>query len=85
MAYKGRVGGGVYMAQKSRTSIAVVGVVRMGGGNKGMIASCTHKTVERISCIGQDSSGAAKVRRGADARRGGGPHSSWPPKACITS
>jgi len=25
------------MAQKSRNSIAVVGIMRMGGGNKGMI------------------------------------------------
>jgi len=41
------------MAQTSRNSIAVVGVVRMGGGNKWMIDSCTHIKSERISCIGQ--------------------------------
>jgi len=44
MAYKARVGGGgIYMAHKSRNSIAVVWVMRMGGGNKGLIDSCTHK------------------------------------------
>jgi len=31
------------MAQKSRNRIAVVWVMRMGGVNKGMIVSCTHK------------------------------------------
>ena len=42
------------MTQQSRNSIAVVGAMRTGGGNKGMIDSCTHiKTSERISCIGQ--------------------------------
>jgi len=33
MAYKGRVGGRSYSAQKSRNSIAVVWVMLMGGGN----------------------------------------------------
>jgi len=40
---KGGSGEGSYMAQKSRNSIAVVWVMRIGGGNKGMIDSCTHK------------------------------------------
>jgi len=31
------------MAQKSRNRFAVVWAMRMGGGNKGMIGSCTHK------------------------------------------
>jgi len=39
---KGRPGGWSYIAQKSRNSIAVVWVMQMGGGNKGMIESCTH-------------------------------------------
>jgi len=43
MAYKGRVGGGIYMAQKSRNRIGVVWVMRMGRVNKRMIDSCTHK------------------------------------------
>jgi len=43
MAYKGRVGGRSYIAQQSRNSIAVVWVMQMGGGYKGMIDSCTHK------------------------------------------
>ena len=30
------------MAQKFRNSVAVVGEIRTGGGNKGMIDSCTH-------------------------------------------
>jgi len=30
------------MARKSRNSIAVVGVLRMGVGNKGMVDSCKH-------------------------------------------
>jgi len=42
MAYKGRVGGRIDMAQKSRNRIAVVWVMKMGGGGKGMIDSCTH-------------------------------------------
>jgi len=63
MAYKGRVGGGIYMARQSRNRIAGVWVMRMGGGNKGMVDSCTglpdvnpnRKTSDRISCIGQPS------------------------------
>jgi len=43
MAYKGRVGERSYLAQKSRQNIAVVWVMQMGGGNKGMIDPCTHK------------------------------------------
>jgi len=43
MAYTGRVGGGSYIAQQSRNSIAVVWARLMGGGNEGMIDSCTHK------------------------------------------
>jgi len=50
MASTGRVGGGgggggggSYIAQKSRNGIAVVCVMQMGGGDKGMIDSCTHK------------------------------------------
>ena len=43
MAYTGRVGGGSYIAQQLRNSIAVVWVMLMGGGNEGMIDSCTHK------------------------------------------
>ena len=39
MAYKGRVGGASYMALMSRNSIALVWVMRMGGGNNGMIDS----------------------------------------------
>jgi len=31
------------MAQTSRNSIAVVFVMQIGGGNKGIIDSCTHK------------------------------------------
>jgi len=41
MAVNPRVGGGSYIAQKSRHSIAVVWVMQMGGGNKGRIGSCT--------------------------------------------
>jgi len=41
MAYEGRVGGRSYRALMSRNSIAVVWVMRMGGGNKGMIDSRT--------------------------------------------
>jgi len=37
IAYKERVGERSYIAQKSRTSIALVLVMQMGGGNKGMI------------------------------------------------
>jgi len=43
MAYKGRIGGRSYIAQKSRNSIAVVWAILMGGVNKGIIDSCTHK------------------------------------------
>ena len=43
MAYKGRVAGRSYIAQKSRNSIAVVWVMQMGGGNKGILDSGTHK------------------------------------------
>jgi len=46
IAYKGKVGGRSYIAQKSRNSIAVVWVMQMemgGAGNKWMIYSCTHK------------------------------------------
>ena len=43
MAYKGRVGGRICMEQDFRNGIAVVWVMRMGGGDKGMIDSCTHK------------------------------------------
>jgi len=32
----------MYVAQKSRSRIAVVLDMRMGGGNTGMIDSCTH-------------------------------------------
>jgi len=42
MASPGRVRGGSCIAQKSRNSIAVVWVMQMGVGNKGMIDSCTH-------------------------------------------
>jgi len=49
MAYKGRVGGGTYMAQKSRNGIAVVRVVRMGRGNKWMmILAHTQKGKEYL-------------------------------------
>jgi len=40
-------GGGSYIAQKTRNSIAVVWVLQMGGGNEGMIDSCTHKNKYR--------------------------------------
>jgi len=43
MASTGRVGGRSFIVQKSSICIAVVWVMQMGGGNKGMIASCTHK------------------------------------------
>jgi len=43
MASTGRVGGKPYVAQKSRNSIALVFVMKMGGGDKGMIDSCIHK------------------------------------------
>ena len=43
VAYKGRVGGRMYMAHKSRNCIAVVWVTRMGGVNEGKVDSCTHK------------------------------------------
>jgi len=36
-------GGGSYIAQQSRNIIAVVWAMLMGGGNEGMIDSCTHK------------------------------------------
>ena len=39
-------GGRSYLAQKSHNSIAGVRVVRMGGGNRWMIDSCTHKQVK---------------------------------------
>jgi len=42
MAYTERVGGRSYIAQKSHNSIAVVWVMRMGGGSTWMIDSCTH-------------------------------------------
>ena len=42
MAYKGRIGGRMYLAQMSRNRIAVVWVMRMGEVNKAMIDSCTH-------------------------------------------
>ena len=42
MAHKGRVGGWSYIVLKSRNGIAVVWVMRIGGGYKGMIDSCTH-------------------------------------------
>jgi len=42
-----RVGWWLYIAQKSRNSIAVVRVMRMGGGKKGMIDYLhTHKHVK---------------------------------------
>ena len=41
LTQKGREGR-VYIAQNSRNSIAVVGVMRMGGGYKGMLDSYTH-------------------------------------------
>jgi len=41
---QGGSGGGMsYIAQKSHNSIAIVWVMQMGGGNKGMIDSCIHK------------------------------------------
>jgi len=43
MACKGRVGGRSYIARKSRNSIAVVWAMLMGGVDKGVIDSCTHK------------------------------------------
>jgi len=55
MAYKGGVGGGSYIARKSRNGIAVVWAMLMSGVNKGMIDSCTHKKSKIISCIGQHS------------------------------
>jgi len=42
MTREGR-GGGSCIAQKSRDCIAVVWVMQIGGGNKGMIDSCTHE------------------------------------------
>jgi len=35
--------GGSYIAQKSRNSIAVICVMQIGGGGKGMIDSWIHK------------------------------------------
>jgi len=32
-----------YIAQKLRNSIALVWVMHMGGGNQGVIDSCTHE------------------------------------------
>jgi len=46
MSYKEKVGGGVYIAQTKRNSIAVVWVIQMGGGGEGMIDSCTQKQVK---------------------------------------
>ena len=43
MAYKFQSGRGVIYCTKSRNSIALVWVMQMGGCNKGMIDSCTHK------------------------------------------
>jgi len=43
MACKGRVGERSYNAQRSRNSISVMRVMQMGGGNKGMIDSCTSQ------------------------------------------
>jgi len=43
MASTGRVGGRSYIAHMSRIRIAVVWVMQLGGGNQGMIDSCTHK------------------------------------------
>jgi len=42
MASTGRVGGRSDIAQKSRTGIAVVWVMQVGGGNRGMHDSCAH-------------------------------------------
>ena len=36
-------GGGACVAQNSRNSIAVAWVMQLGGGDKGMIDSCTHQ------------------------------------------
>jgi len=47
MAYKGRVGGGAYIAQMSRNCIAVVWVMQMGRGYKRMNDSLhTQKQVK---------------------------------------
>jgi len=46
MACKGRAGEGSYSAQIPCNSIAVVWVMQLGGDNKGMIDSCTHKNTE---------------------------------------
>jgi len=53
---EGREGGHI-LRKSSRNSLAVVWVMRMGGGFKGVIDSCTHKTSKRISCIGQEAWG----------------------------
>jgi len=43
MAYNERVGRRSYIARKSRNSIAVVWAMLMGGVDKGVIYSCSHK------------------------------------------
>jgi len=60
MAYKGRAGGRSYIAQKSRNSIAVVWIMRIGGGKKGMMDSCTHqKRGETRAANNRDALGRA--------------------------
>jgi len=85
MAYKERVGGGwgrgskkgsgggEYIAQKLHNSIAVVWVMRMGGGNKWMIDSCTHETSERLFCIGQALAQSSAPNRRDERATGGEP------------
>jgi len=41
------------MAQHSRIRIAVVWVMRIGSGNKGMVDSAHTQTNKYISCMGQ--------------------------------
>jgi len=54
------------MTQKSHNHIAVVWVMRMGGGNKGMVDSCTPKNSKRIFRIGQGAVRADLKFRGRE-------------------
>ena len=56
------------MAQKSRNRIAIVEVVRMGGGNTWMIDSCTH-TQQRNNILSRPTRVAAPSPRASLGRR----------------
>jgi len=61
MTYKGTVWGSLYLAHKSRNSIAVVWVMRMGGVIKGWLILAHTRTSTRISCIGQGANSEPRL------------------------